>query len=319
MHRVRNLALALGGLLAASVGAGCGFGPGETSEGVVRLTVTKDYGHELILEGIKNDPSESETVLRVLDREAEIETRYGGGFVQSIEGISGGTQGDRTFDWFFYVNGVESEIGSAEAQVSAGDHVWWDHRDWTEAMRVPAVVGSWPEPFRQSSAGSQRLPVRVVCGGPRLHCRTAQDALADAGVSSSVTTFGNEDSGRALRLIVGEWEDIRQDETARLLERGPEASGIFARIEGEGLSLLDERGNAVDRADGLVAATRNGEQLPTWLVTGTTRAGIIDAVGLLDASTLRDRYAIASPVDQQGPDAPDEEEGVALPVIEDRP
>ncbi len=129
----------------------------------------------------RSDPPESETVMRMLDREAEIETRYGGGFVQSIEGISGSTDLGRTYDWFFFVNGVESAIGAAETEVRGGDRIWWDHRDWTEAMRVPAVVGSWPEPFLQASAGSDRLPVRVVCAGASAPCDAAEDALADAG------------------------------------------------------------------------------------------------------------------------------------------
>ena len=111
----------------------------------------------------------------MLDREAEIETRYGGGFVQSIEGVAGGTEDGRRLDWFFYVNGIESPVGSAERRVAGGDRIWWDHRDWTDAMRVPAVVGSWPEPFLQSSAGSttaSRSAGRV---------RGRQDAVRDGG------------------------------------------------------------------------------------------------------------------------------------------
>ena len=63
------------------------------------------------------------------------------------------------------MNGIESPVGSAERPVAGGDRIWWDHRDWTDAMRVPAVVGSWPEPFLQASAGEERLPVRVECAG----------------------------------------------------------------------------------------------------------------------------------------------------------
>ncbi len=89
MPRFRTLAPALAALVAAALGAGCGFGPGESSEGEATLTVTRDYGAEELIEATREDPPESETVMRVLDSEAEIETRYGGGFVQSIEGISG--------------------------------------------------------------------------------------------------------------------------------------------------------------------------------------------------------------------------------------
>ena len=93
-------------------------------------------------------------MIRFLDREAEITTRYGGGFVQSIEGLGGTVTAGRSFDWFFFVDGIESSVGSAEREVRGGHRIWWDYRDWTDAMRVPAVVGSWPEPFlQQADAG----------------------------------------------------------------------------------------------------------------------------------------------------------------------
>jgi hypothetical protein len=293
MRPARSLAAVLAALVAAALGAGCGFGPGESSDGEATLTVTRDYGAEPILEATTNDPPSSETVMRLLDREATIETRYGGGFVDSIEGIEGSVFEDgRSLDWFFYLNGVESEIGAAETTVRGGDRVWWDHRDWTEAMRVPAVVGSWPEPFLQAAAGSERLSVRVECAGPKTPCEAAQDALADAGVSAVVTELGEGQPGRSLRLLVGEWADVRRDETAALIERGPETSGVFARASGSAFELLDVEGDAAATGEGLVAATRNGSGPATWIATGTTPDAVIDAVQLLSEDALADRYAV---------------------------
>src|SRR5687767_15314616 len=165
----------------AALVAGCGLGPGPSSEGEATLTVTRDYGATPMIEGSVEDPDASETALRLLDREAEIETRYGGGFVQAIEGVSGELDGARSSDWFFYVNGIESPIGSAEREIAGGDRVWWDHRDWTDAMRVPAVVGSWPEPFLQASAEEEALPVRIECAGRPAPCDTALERLSDEG------------------------------------------------------------------------------------------------------------------------------------------
>ena len=293
MRFARTLAPALAVLVAGAFGTSCGFGPGDSSEGEAALTVTRDYGSEELIEARRENPPESETVMRMLDSEAEIETRYGGGFVQSIEGISGTAEGGRTSDWFFYMNGVESSIGAAETTVRGGDRIWWDHRDWTEAMRVPAVVGSWPEPFLQASAGSDRLPVRVVCAGLEAPCKAAEDALADAGVSAVVTSFAREGPGRSLRLIVGEWTEIRSDGSAGLLERGPAASGVFARVSADGIELLDEEGTVTGDAGGLLAATRNGEGPPTWIATGTAEDGVVDAVALLGADELEDRYSVA--------------------------
>ena len=64
MHRTCMLAPALAALVAAALGTGCGFGPGESSEGEATLTVTRDYGAEPLVEAAREDPPESETVMR---------------------------------------------------------------------------------------------------------------------------------------------------------------------------------------------------------------------------------------------------------------
>jgi Domain of unknown function (DUF4430) len=297
--------------------AGCGLGPGDSSEGTATLTVTRDYGKTPMVEAEVSDPDESETVLRVLDREADIETRYGGGFVQSIEGVSGSTEGDRRFDWFFYMNGIESPVGSAEVPVRGGDRVWWDHRDWTDAMRVPAVVGSWPEPFLQRAAGEERLPVRVECAGAREPCRVASERLSDEGVTTSELRFGDDPGGEALRMLVGSWDEIRRDPGAAQIDEGPDASGVFADFApaGGGLELvaLTERAEPASRLGagaGLVAAVRDGERPPTWLVSGVDDAGVRAAAAALDEDVLTDRYAVVV--------AAGSDETLPVPVVDRR-
>jgi hypothetical protein len=255
---------------AAVAPAGCGVGAGEPSEGEATLTVTRDYGSVPVVEAAIPDPAESDTVMRALDREAEVETRYGGGFVDAIDGVEGSAVEDgRSLDWFFYVNGVESSVGAAEVPVRAGDRIWWDHRDWTDAMRVPAVVGSFPEPF-------------------------VHEPDTD--------------------LLVGIWDEIREEPAAKLLARGPARSGVFAEANAElagELTALDARARPAARlgpGSGLVAAVREGEGPATWIVTGTDPAGLRAAAGLVETETLRDRYAVATyrgeplslPVDPEG-------------------
>ena len=288
---------------AAAVGGACGLGPGESSSGEARLTVTRDYGAEPVLEATVTDPSESETVIRMLDRETEITTRFGGGFVHSIEGVAGELSGGRSLDWFFYVNGIESSTGAADVPVHAGDRIWWDYRDWTDAMRIAAVVGSWPEPFAQVSAGAERLPVRIVCSAREVPCDEAAERLADEGVEASVEPARQERAGtdEAIRVLVGTWSELERDPVASQLAGGPEASGVFASFEGNGGGRPDLVGYGVNGDEavrfgpgaGLVAALRDGEDPPTWIVAGTDEAGVEAAVELLGAGPLADRYAVA--------------------------
>lgn len=297
-HR-RRLAVAAA-LACAVAAAGCGIGEGPASEGTAYLTVTRDYGAERLVEASVEDPPESETVLRLLDAEAEITTRYGGAFVQSIEGVESEESGTHSFDWFFYVNGIESSLGAGEVRVYGGDRVWWDYREWTAAMRVPAVVGSWPEPFAHGSEG-KRFPVRIDCLGAEEDCSTVADRLESEGVAASIGTEAARVEGELLRVVVGTWDEVRADSAVAQIEAGPATSGVFADFEPAGggayhLAALDQRGEEATRAAGgagLVAAVREGEQQPTWVITGTDQAGVDAAAELLDAESLRDRYAVA--------------------------
>ena len=288
---LRGPAAAIALLCALSV-AGCGLGPGP-SVGDVQITVTRDYGSKVLLQRDEPNARESETALRLLDRNADISTRYGGGFVQSIDGLAGESDGNRRFDWFFYVDGVESPVGSADYPLHGGYRVWWDYRDWTAAMRVPAVVGSYPEPFLNGYEGKLH-PVQVRCLGGGPACRLARVRLREAGAE------GGKSSGDPIRVLVGPWKRVRSDVAAASIERGTADSGVFADFVRAGgaweLQPLNVAGQAAGapRRAGLVAATRDGDNPPTWVVTGSTVADATGAARLLDAADLRNRYAVAT-------------------------
>jgi hypothetical protein len=281
--------------------AGCGVGAGDSRPGEATLSVTRDYGVEPLVEATLEQPRAADTVVRFLDREAEIETDYGGNFVTSIEGISGDVEGGRTRDWFFYVNGYWSPIGAGEAVVRPGDQIWWDYRDWSDAYRVPAVVGSWPEPFLNGFDGRQ-FAVEVVCFEVDEVCEAVSDRLEDEGVEAIAVTDPGQasDPDGTLRILVGRWARVRADRAARLLEDGPGTSGVYAsprRCDGGwGLTVLSDRAEELYSVGGAgwVAAVRRGEEQPTWIVSGGERASVEAAAELLEGSTLADHYAIAT-------------------------
>jgi Domain of unknown function (DUF4430) len=298
-HRSPAVAIAL--LLAALATVGCGLGAGA-DVGDVSLTVTRDYGAQRLRPPLSEPATESDSVMRVLERNAEIETRYGGGFVQAIDGLEAEERFGRSSDWFFYVNGVESTVGAADYELRGDEAIWWDYRDWSAAMRVPAVVGSWPEPFRHGYDGRPR-PVSVECLGGGEACEAVRAALAEAGVEIE----GGRPEG-AIRVLVGPWPRVRRDSAAAPIEDGPQASGVFAEFVRVGdefrLLGLDVKGNAarsLGAGAGLVAATRRYDAPPTWIVTGVGQAGVEAAAALLDEESLRERYAVASEGGEETP------------------
>jgi len=293
MSRRRGPAVAIALLMAALAAAGCGLGPGA-DVGSVELTVTREFGAEPVLQR-SLEAKESDTVMRALEANADVETRFGGGFVHSIEGVAEGERGGDPYDWFFFVDGVESPVGAADVELKGDERVWWDYRDWSATNHVPAVVGSWPAPFTDGIAGKPH-PVVLECADGGSACETARDALEREGVKlSSGSPKG------AIRMLVGPWDRLREDPAAQLLEDGPGESGIYANfvpgMRGQiELLALDEDGakaRRFGRDAGLVAATSRYGGPPVWLVTGGTAAAVREATDALDAAHLRDHYAVA--------------------------
>ncbi|HWC49007.1 MAG TPA: DUF4430 domain-containing protein [Solirubrobacterales bacterium] len=300
------MAAAIALLGAALAAAGCGLGPGA-DVGSVQLTVTREFGREPVLER-SVEVKESDTAMRTTEANAEVETRYGGGFIHSIDGVAEGEHGGDPYDWFFFVDGVESPVGAADVELKADERVWWDYRNWSVTNHVPAVVGSWPAPFVHGVAGKS-YPVVVECATesrgsfrtntvqkePRVAwggaCAAARKALEREGVE-----LASGSPKGAIRVLVGPWDRLREDPAAQLLEDGPAESGIYADFKGSDLEALRENGEPgrlLGADTGLVAATSRYGGPPIWLVTGGTAAAVREAAGALDAAHLRDHYAVA--------------------------
>lgn len=192
--------------------AGCGSGGGH---GRATLWVTRDEGKTVLL--VRSVPA-GETALQALERETAISTRYGGRYVQAIDGVSGSLTSRR--DWFYFVNGIEADRGAAEYVLHAGDIEWWDFRDWGRVGEsVPVVVGAFPEPFLHGYGGKVRPA--VVIGGAAAARTLAR--LVHGTVVTRVPAGAN-----VLRLVAG-----RPRFTARLLPSGAvefSFSGNAARL-----------------------------------------------------------------------------------------
>jgi Domain of unknown function (DUF4430) len=288
-------ARAIAAAVLALAGCGLGAGPAPTA---VQLVVTSEFGTRVLRPAGALKVSGQETVMSLLMRNYAVATRFGGGFVQSVDGLSGGRQAGQPVDWFYFVNGVQAPRGAAATNVNPGDHIWWDRHDWSQTEQVPAVVGSFPEPFLNGIEG-ERLPVRVECASVSGYaCRTVTQRLRAAKVAAAVAAIGSGGAPQTLRVMVGPWARLDGDLDAAAIERGPRASGVYARFSSSGtaLTLLDQDGRAARTllaGAGLIAATRQGEDAPVWVVTGTDGAGAEAAARAFDEPTLRDRFAVA--------------------------
>lgn len=277
-------------LLAVSLfltGCGVGLGPGEGS-GSASVLVTRDFGKVEVGRFDVPEIGPSSTVLRALEAELPVQTSYGGGFVEGIDGLES-RGGETPGDWFFFVDGIEAEVGAADFRLSPGDRVWWDYREWVGAMYVGSVVGSYPEPLVGGYRG-ERWPVGITCRAESGTCDRVRRELEDDGIDP-----GGAPGESGIEVVVGTWSRIRSDYGD--LGGPPSRSGVFARFGPDGLRLLGADGRTVleetGRA-GLVASVGGAGAPPTWFVTGVDTRGVRSAAGLLEPSRLARSYAVAA-------------------------
>jgi hypothetical protein len=179
---------ALAALAAAAVLAGCG---GEAAHGTARLWITRDRGQRVLL---TTTVPAGLTAIQALRREVKLKTRYGGRFVQAIDGIQGSISGGQ--DWFWFLNGYEGDRSAGEYRLHPGDVLWWDYRSWKKVFRAPVVVGAFPEPFLHGYGGKRRPSLVIGPRGPAT--RRLARLLGGARVVARARDIG---SANVLRIV----------------------------------------------------------------------------------------------------------------------
>jgi hypothetical protein len=286
--------MALAVVLAAMV-AGCGLQPGKGSSNA-SITVTRDFG-SVAVGGLHSQPKipRLETVMGMLKRYFDVQTSYAGGFVQGIDGNTGGSDHDL---WFYYANGSQAPVSPTGTNVHAGDRIWWDLHDPDVTANIPAVVGSFPEPFVHGING-QRYPTILECGGDvQRACDRIGAQLHRDRVPAADEGIGGEGGSDTLDIVVAPWRELVGSLGSDLISHGPRDSGIYAKFidDGTKLQLLNPRGTVVrtlGAGAGLVAATQDHTNQPEWLVTGTDVAGVLAAAAAVNPATLHDHFALA--------------------------
>lgn len=137
-------------LLALVLLAGCGGAAGG-EEGTAELWITREGGKTLLVDV---EVPAGQTVMRALASQADVETQYGGRFVQAIDGLAGDVEEQRA--WFWFLNGYEGDRSAAEVTLRDGDVAWFDYRRWEEPGEARVVVGAFPEPFLHGYLGKTR-------------------------------------------------------------------------------------------------------------------------------------------------------------------
>jgi len=292
-------------LMLAAILAGCPAPPagnGNGGQSKVTVVVTRDFGKELILaeEVAIGDGTDAMTALQSA---AEVETKYGGGFVKAINGLES-READH-LDWFYYINGVSLNLGAKDYSLGDGDVEHWDLRDWSYRQFVPAIIGAFPQPCLNGVRGEVK-PTAVVYDEPFAEEAGALAAsLEGRGVAGvllkSAEALADGVKEQSSLIIVG------GNESGLILELNelPKKLGFFTCMEGGKIIALDGKGKPAGEYGagwGLIQATQNpwnpkgvgsGESV-VFMVTGSDAEGIKSAVQALinNSDGLRNAYAV---------------------------
>jgi len=244
----------------------------------VRVVVTQDFGSQVVLDKYVL-PKKGESALEVLQRVAEVETKYGGGFVVRINGICSRYPKVKK-DWFYYVNGILANVGAGGYKLCPADVEHWDFHEWGFNAFIPAIIGSFPQPFLSGYGGRVRPTVIVHQPGFREIAEKLRDTLTRLGVKEIwlQTTLPEKKHCHLILLGTQKFEPVRK------LNRNYKKLGFFFKFEDEGAVVLDSRGKkARVKSAGVIQATQNpwGVGEAAWMISGTGEAQVRAAADIL--------------------------------------
>ena len=185
--------------------------------------------------------------MRLLQRSFDVKTRFGGNFVQEIDGVSGGREDGRRVDWFYYVNGIEASQGAGERKLALRrPHLVGPPRLGDDDAR-PGRRRRVPGAVQVRAATGKKLPIRLVCMG-------AEDALVRRGRDAAARRRRAQRRALEPRVLARRGPAHPRRALARRAQghRGPPArgrarqvSGVFAKptASGNRIALIDADGD----------------------------------------------------------------------------
>lgn len=259
-----------------------------------KLVVTNNYGHQEMFNkevGIVKD----EVGMEVLFRNLDITTAYGGGFVNEINGLESGFTfytGDerKKEDWFYWVNGILAPVGIAEYTPQPGDVIWWDYHDWSVTMFIPAVVGSYPQPFKNGFWGKVSDTIILYEEDFFDEAESLKESLNEKGVKTVILTEYSpellEDEDHYV-IALGVWKDLsKESQFLNTINKKNKLVGVYGKFTDEGLSAIDFKGQIIktfEKDAGFIYAHSPGVNglKPFWCITGTDEIGVEKAIEVL--------------------------------------
>lgn len=259
----------------------------------VRIVISRDFGRTIVSDKIVEIKKKS-NAMSALQQAAQVETSYGGSFVEGIDGLRSEYSGVKSNkqDWFYYVNGLVANTGALEYPLHNGDIVQWDFHNWEYRQLVPAMIGHFPQPFLSGSRGKIFPTLVVYQEGWDKQAGDIQRYLKESGVEKVEIRLSEQlsDAEKAthnLIIVAGQQNQLVSD-----LNKEWKRLGFSAYFESADLVTIDSKGKIKSRfqnGTGFIQATQNpwnpngigADENTVWVISGCDQIGINSAVECL--------------------------------------
>ena len=272
----------------------------------VKIVATRNFGQELMLaETIELPPGTP--AMTALEKVAEVETAYGGGFVNAINGVKSGFTGTQQTmtDWFLYINGIQAKTGALDYILNDGDIQHWDFHVWSFRQSVPAIIGDFPEPLGHGYGGKVSPTIIAYADDFKKEADSLKDGLSQLGINNiSIKRLGElsaDEKESANLILLGTINSELISELNDIWDK----LGFFAHFEEEKLVIFNAEGEVAAEYGagvGLIQATQNpwhpkgigAAENVVWLISGTDSAGVKSALDALTNHPTKIQYAGAA-------------------------
>ena len=230
---------------------------GKLAENFTEIIVTRNFGQEVLLKKtVKLKPGM--TALDVLKLTAKVETRYGGGFIYSINNLSSKFPTSKE-DWFYYVNGFLANVGANQYFLRGGETIQFDFHNWDFYFFTPAIVGGFPKSFVQGYAGKTFDTIILYEEGFKSEALKVSNYLKKFKIKNvkirslgEITRKEYEDSNL---IVIGKagFKPILE------LNNNWKKLGLFMHFDDDKLYILDVKGGVAKILNygGVIQATQN--------------------------------------------------------------
>ncbi|TCO71476.1 DUF4430 domain-containing protein [Marinisporobacter balticus] len=270
--------------------------------GKIEVIVSRDFGNEIVSEKAV-DFSEDSNAIEVMEENFDIETAYGGGFINAIGGLKSGFTGvedKKKVDWFYYVNGILPEVGAQDYYLKSGDVVVWDYHDWSNNRYGSSIIGAYPINFINAHDENVLKTEITYEKNYEKESQGFASFLKEQGVKNIV--FKNMDeqvleNGEINSILIGSWDALSKSDTIKGFYENGKKTGLYFKMD-KNIKALNEKGEiAKEYKKGAVITSivkEYGLSGTIWLITGNDEACIKKAIKLLyeNPEKLKGKFSI---------------------------